>query len=635
MAALLSTIGVTLDSRGVPEKIKKITDRGKQLEGQFKKVGISSTVAAKKVGLFGAVGAQTGAKMKIAALGVKAFDAAVKSAMLPLVALSGSVAGLGAAFNTIKNVEFAGAKVRTLGTDSEELKKKLTLVSLELNQQASSAELMAGAYDVASAGFTKAADAAKVLKAASLGATGGFSDLNTVGNAATSVLNAYGKSADDAMGVIDKFIQTQNDGKIIVAEYAANIGKVASVAAGLKVPLKELNAAIALSTATGVKADVAFTGLKSALARLAGPRAQKHFERLGIEINATTLASDGLLKTLQKLEGLDTGDLIAIFGQEAIQTMQPVLNNMERYIELIKKQENSAGAAFKAQATAANTIQGAWKRVGSSLSNLFADQNELGVAVKITLQGLSAAIDLIGALFKMVVMPIRVVIKAIQGVGDAFAGMLGIEQVDVLQNFTDGWNQSFIDLEKRVQAVSDAAYKWGLSVRDSFKKIKQDWDNMINWIIDKTPIWILKMLGIDKDVIEKIIKIKVEVDAPEGVPGAESGKGEGKGGDSKTESAKKYAGVLDVIKEKWEQITDIVASGMTNAVMGLIDGTKSLGESLAGIAKSLASMFLQSAFKSMIGGIFTEAEGGYNRAGGFRAFAQGGVTSGPTLGLIG
>ena len=638
MAALLSTIGVTLDSRGVPEKIKKITDKGKQLEGQFKKVGISSTVAAKKVGLFGAIGAQTGAKMKIAALGVKAFDAAVKSSMLAMGGIAAGVAGLGAAFNTIKNVEFAGAKVRTLGTDSEELKKQLTLVSLELNQQVSSAELMAGAYDVASAGFTKAADAAKVLKAASLGATGGFSDLNTVGNAATSVLNAYGKSADDAMGVVDQFIQTQNDGKIIVAEYAANIGKVASVAATMKVPLKEVNAAIALTTAAGVKAEVAFTGMKTSLLRLGGERGGKKLEKLGIDISAATIESEGLLANLKKLEGLDIKALESIFGQEAIQVMAPVIANLEKYEQLIKNQENSAGAAFKAQATAANTIKGAWDRLAKSFTNLFADQNELGVAIKITLQGISAVIDILRMAVTVLLTPFRLAIKFLQGIADAFAEAFGLEKVDLIQGITDAWNFLLVNFEKGAQAASEATYKWATSAVRGFVKIKEDWEKLVNFFKEHTPQWIKDILGATKDVIEKTIRIKPEIETPEGVPETEGGKGKGKGGDSKTESAKKYAGVLDVIKEKWEQITDIVASGMTNAVMGLIDGTKSLGESLAGIAKSLASMFLNSAFKSMFDGMFpgmSSAEGSFNNAGSFKAFAQGGVTSGPTLGLIG
>ena len=83
-----------------------------------------------------------------------------------------------------------------------------------------------------------------------------------------------------------------------------------------------------------------------------------------------------------------------------------------------------------------------------------------------------------------------------------------------------------------------------------------------------------------------------------------------------------------------KQIEGILSGGMTNAVMGLIEGTKTLSESLAGVARQLASMFLNRAFGSMFDRIF-QAEGGFNRAGSFKAFQYGGVVSSPTLGMIG
>ena len=91
---------------------------------------------------------------------------------------------------------------------------------------------------------------------------------------------------------------------------------------------------------------------------------------------------------------------------------------------------------------------------------------------------------------------------------------------------------------------------------------------------------------------------------------------------------------LDDQKQKYSEITNILASGMTNAVMGLIDGTKTLSQSLAGVARQLASLFLNRAFSSMFGGLFSE-QGSYSRAGGFKAFQYGGVVNSPTLGMIG
>jgi len=85
------------------------------------------------------------------------------------------------------------------------------------------------------------------------------------------------------------------------------------------------------------------------------------------------------------------------------------------------------------------------------------------------------------------------------------------------------------------------------------------------------------------------------------------------------------------LEEQWKKIKETIATGMTDAIMGLIDGTKSLGESLAGIAKQIASMMLQ---KAIFTAFKLNAEGGYER-GGFQAFASGGVATRPTLGLVG
>ena len=101
-------------------------------------------------------------------------------------------------------------------------------------------------------------------------------------------------------------------------------------------------------------------------------------------------------------------------------------------------------------------------------------------------------------------------------------------------------------------------------------------------------------------------------------------------------NAKKAKEALEKEKEQRKQIADMLANETTNAIMGLIDGTKSLGESLAGIAEQLASMFLNKALGSsgLFGGLLGAAEGGY-MANGIRPFAAGGMATKPTLGLVG
>ena len=105
-----------------------------------------------------------------------------------------------------------------------------------------------------------------------------------------------------------------------------------------------------------------------------------------------------------------------------------------------------------------------------------------------------------------------------------------------------------------------------------------------------------------------------------------------------TDAIEEQGKAIKKVKVTKEEIANLLANEMTNALMGLVEGTKSLGESLASIAKSLARMFLNAAFQNMFNNVFniTKSEqGSYSRAGGFKAFQYGGVVNQPTLGLMG
>ena len=716
MASLISTVGIKFDSGGAPQKLKVLQGGAKKLEQAFDRLAGKTNNASKKAGLFGKAAIGAGAGAKVGALGVKAFGTAVKTAMGPIGLALSAMAGLGAAFGTMKEIEFASAKFKTLGGDSEDLVNKLKLVSIELNGSASTAELTGAAYDVASAGFIEAADAAMILKAASQGATGGFSDINTVGNAATSVLNAYGKSAKDAGFLVDQFIQTQNDGKIIVAEYAANIGKVASVAATMNVPLKEVNAAIAQVTAAGVKSEVAFTGMKTALLRLTGEAGGKKLAKLGIDINASTIASEGLAANLKKLEGLDIKSLESIFGQEAIQVMAPLIKDLEKYEQLIKNQESATGAAAAAQIEASNTIQGALKRVTASFSNLFAEQSELGAAIRITLQGVSVVIDGLGIAIKTLMLPVRLLFKLFAGIGSVFEEQFGKGNSAIVL-ITKSWTFFLEKVQKGFQLVESVATAIGMAIgsialafdplfkvipevindaktrfmkfvtdvkdvftglaeiiANVFRRIFKFISDGINRIWEAIPEPLKKFL---KGTGEKIASVASSAAQPfqegfsdvmgdlKGFNKDEEGNARiidmtkfqealAKAGGDINAAWKEYLGTVketnkelekgtsntenksvpavNKLKEAFEAVKETIASGLHSAVMGLIDGTKSLGESLAGIAKQIGSLMIKKAIFGAFG--LTAAEGAYV-SNGIRPFAAGGMVTKPTMGLVG
>ena len=440
-----SVLRFRVETKDANAKINRLEQQVKKLEVAVKGAGGSTKVAGTGFKAFGS-GAQA------AAVGARGLGAALSTALGPLTAVVAGAASLGQVFGVLRQQDFSEAKVRSLGVNSKELTARLKDVSGELSGQASVLDLTAAAYDVASAGFTDAADASKILKAASQGATGGFSDINTVGDATTSVLNAYGLEADKAGRLVDGFIQTQNDGKIVIGEYAANIAKVAPVAAALGVPLEEVNAAVAQITAGGQGAEVTFTALKTAFAQVAAGKVGKEFEALGVEINASTLKSDGLAGTLEKIKksGADAGTVIKAFGTEAGPSILALLNDTEKYNKLLENQKESQGAAAKAAFQASDTIDGQLKRLTTAFQNLFSDQSELGVIIKQTFKVAAVTVEVLAAAINSALVPFRFLFAIVGEIGSAIAQAIGIDSTDAAFNLEQGF-QSVLKLMRTVQ----------------------------------------------------------------------------------------------------------------------------------------------------------------------------------------
>ena len=401
-----------------------------------------------------------GAGAKGAALGFKTAGAALATALGPLTAGLTLVAALTKTFANLAAADFASAKVKTLGVDVDTLNPKLASLSNQLSGQVSQLDLLSASYDVASAGFGEVAELSDVLKASQLGATGGFSELATVADATTSVLNAYGLSSDQAAKLVDGFIQTQNDGKIVVDQYAQQIGRLAPIAAGAGVGIDELNAAISTVTATGVPVESTFAGLRQVIAAIQKPtsEAAKAAKELGIDFSATALSTKGLGGVLEELVakgGASEETLAKFFGSvEARTAILPLLNDqLVSFNKNLENQANAQGTAAEAAFTASNTIQGQLTRLGTAFTNLTTEGSEFGIIIRETLKVAAVTVEALGAAFKIVLAPVRAVVAAVGEIGSIIGNALGIESTNVLFNLEQGW----IGIKEAITDASDRA----------------------------------------------------------------------------------------------------------------------------------------------------------------------------------
>lgn len=263
-----------------------------------------------------------------------------------------------------------------LGLSSDEyasFSEKVRTIARDLGDSATSAEVAGAAYDIASAGFTSAADNSKLLEATLGASTAGLVDAKTAANVLVTTLNAYGKGADEASRVSDILFQTVKLGVTNFGELSQNIGTVNAVASGAGVELEEIAASIATLTRNGVQADKAVTGLRGLINRLINPKAADALEQYGLKIDENTLRSQGLIKTLIQINQATGG------SAAALQAVIPDARAFTVAMSLMRDEgvavtndlasvQNSLGSTAKAAEENAKSLENIAKSISSALS---------------------------------------------------------------------------------------------------------------------------------------------------------------------------------------------------------------------------------------------------------------------------
>jgi TP901 family phage tail tape measure protein/lambda family phage tail tape measure protein len=300
------------------------------------------------------------------------------------MAASGSVAGmvagagvLGAgtlAVNSTRSAldEYASLRrIRTLTADSDALMAKVRELTVAQGNLSNSAEAGAAAYEILSSGFSKTDDVIKILKASTLGATGGFSDIKTVADGATSIMNSFNLSADKAAKVVDQMVQTQNDGKIVVDQYAQSIGRLAPSFAVAGLSVEEMNAAISALTAKGAPVETTMSGLNQTIKSIIKPteEAKKLAAALGIEFSVAGLQAKGLGGFLQdvmvKTKGSATALGVLFSDIDGFKAVVSLTNDgLKGYNRSLQNMDTLTGQAAKAARQAVDPVKqfsNAWK----------------------------------------------------------------------------------------------------------------------------------------------------------------------------------------------------------------------------------------------------------------------------------
>lgn len=211
--------------------------------------------------------------------------------------------------------------------------------------------LVGGLYSAISAGVPKD-NAFEFLEVASKAAIGGVTDTETAVDGITTAINAFGLDATDAESVADSMFTAVKGGKTTFEELSASMANVAPAAAAAKVPLGDVNAAIATLTAGGTPTAQATTQIRAALVGLQKPSEEMDgiFQDLGYSTAQQAIEAEGLQFALDAVAGAadgDNGKLQQLLGStEAVSAVNVLAGTgAAKFAEELDAQANSAGAS--------------------------------------------------------------------------------------------------------------------------------------------------------------------------------------------------------------------------------------------------------------------------------------------------
>ena len=155
------------------------------------------------------------------------------------------------------------------------------------------------------------------------------------------------------------------------------------------------------------------------------------------------------------------GQVLKLLGTEAGPALAPVLNNLETYeAAAAESREREWCCGEEQHGQAADTIQGAWKRVQTAVQNIFADQSLLGDLIKGVLQTIAVTIEGIGMALQVLMVPLNALKTFFTELSDAVLGIEGTERI--ITGAANAWK----NLQLAVRELTEWTTAWATAIAE-------------------------------------------------------------------------------------------------------------------------------------------------------------------------
>ncbi|MBE6021680.1 MAG: phage tail tape measure protein [Cellulosilyticum sp.] len=313
-------------------------------------------------------------------------------------------------------VAFVGGTTKAYMSYEQELVQARNLMDenvMSYEQLNQGVKELANSYGIADAAMAKAAESAlssnvatqdlfSFLNEASRFSKATFTELNTVVDLSTSLMNSYGYSIEEIPGIYDQLINTQKLAKVSWEDYNTEIGGLTALGSQVGVSLEEINAALVLQTAKGIDSATALTNLKGIISALASPSSQAATKaaELGIKFNAAAVESKGLAGVMDDIVRACDGDaeaMATLFGNVRAWTGATVLaaNGGKDFKDVLASLDESAGMLDNSLQNVEETTSNKWRESIERLKNSAVD---LGESMAPIIEVIAKIVDFIAAI---------------------------------------------------------------------------------------------------------------------------------------------------------------------------------------------------------------------------------------------
>jgi TP901 family phage tail tape measure protein len=282
---------------------------------------------------------------------------------------------------------------------------------------------------------------------------------------AVESMHAFGLTSADIGRVGDTLVAVGSQANVSVHKLAEDMKSAAVTGQLFNLKMEEITATVGALAERGLTIQP----LSSALNKLYEPSAKtaKAMQEMGLSVRDASGQFKPYTQFIHELsdkvnEFKEAGDPLKMLGMtpQSIKAMEVMTQHVENYDHLLHVAQDSANKMFEATAAKADTVEGAWKQLGSTfqgvLANAFEDAKPTIRQIEEDLQGLARSGD-VQAFFSGLAIGVANVTRAlIEGRGTIESMVLGYAALKVAPPILEAVASATVFLFGRTTAATAA-----------------------------------------------------------------------------------------------------------------------------------------------------------------------------------